>query len=42
MLAAAVSGDILSTPSQAQIEVALTKVDGECGILAIIMNHQVG
>ena len=41
MLAAAVSGGILSTPSQGQIGVALTKVDGKHGILAIIMNHQV-
>lgn len=41
MLAAAVSGGILSTPSQAQIEVALTKVDGKHGIVAIIMNHRV-
>jgi dihydroxyacetone kinase len=41
MLAAAVSGGILSTPSQEQIGVALTKVDGKHGILAIIMNHQV-
>jgi len=40
MLAATVSGDVLSTPSQEQIEVALTKVDGKHGILAIIMNHQ--
>lgn len=41
ILAAAVSGGILSTPSQAQIQAALTKVDGKHGILAIIMNHQV-
>ena len=41
MLTAAVSGGILQTPSQEQIGVALTKVDGNKGILAIIMNHQV-
>jgi dihydroxyacetone kinase len=41
MLTAAVSGAILSTPSQEQIGAALTKVDGTHGILAIIMNHQV-
>jgi dihydroxyacetone kinase len=41
MLAATVSGGVLSTPSQEQIEVALTKVDGKHGILAIIMNHRV-
>ena len=41
MLAATVSGGVLSSPSQEQIEVALTKVDGKCGILAIIMNHRV-
>jgi dihydroxyacetone kinase len=41
MLAAAVSGGMLATPSREQIEVALTKVDGKNGILAIIMNHQV-
>jgi triose/dihydroxyacetone kinase / FAD-AMP lyase (cyclizing) len=42
MLAAAVSGGILSTPSQEQIEAALTKVDGKHGILVVIMNHRVG
>jgi hypothetical protein len=42
MLAAAtMSGEVLSTSSQAQIEVALTKVDAKHGILAIIMNHRV-
>jgi dihydroxyacetone kinase len=41
MLAAAMSGGFLSTSSQAQIEVALTKVDAKHGILAIIMNHRV-
>jgi dihydroxyacetone kinase len=41
MLAATVSGGVLSTPSQEQIEVVLNKVDGKHGILAIIMNHQV-
>jgi triose/dihydroxyacetone kinase / FAD-AMP lyase (cyclizing) len=41
MLAAAVSGGMLCSPTRQQIEVALTKVDGKHGILAIIMNHQV-
>jgi dihydroxyacetone kinase len=31
----------LSSPSQAQIEVALTQVDAKHGILAIILNHRV-
>ena len=41
MLTAAVSGGLLTSPSKDQVDVALTKVDGKHGILAIIMNHQV-
>jgi len=41
LLSAAVTGSILTSPSSEQVEVAFTKVDGNMGILAIVMNHRV-